>query len=482
MYKEKKWKPDEKLYYRLVKKSSFSPFYYTYMMEYEYTLGFTSNVVCTVVAIIAVCMIIGLVRGNIVVDTLVWSLAIGSFLCNCRMFSVLDRGHKTGYFRESTGCVLQYDYGNGSDQGIFKDAVRMHSWKEFEQYTEKKYVEKYGFKPPTRQQCTQELFEQYIKERVKKHGFDMKRTFELFRYRNALEESGGYWFNSLDDLALYPMIALSQFFEIYTPFLLAVVVPGVVFKIIAGLLFLGLIILYKASNNFMEWTASEVIVYNSLYQVIAFALGIVLSVQPLINVSVFDNPYILGTGIAIGVLRYALDRKYRDFFAQQKAASRDKTSPIGVHMLERTMNNWGGWGRMFNDSEIYLAMKDEWEKWAEKCERKWETKEERERRLEEEKKRAEEEKKRREKEKFERSMRIIRAEDEKTERNRKLLKEWEETARREKEQKKLQEKILQGDADKLTEEEKIRRKELESKQSEVKVPDHMQNDRASVRR
>lgn len=481
MYKAK-WKSDDKLRYILMKKSSFSPFYYTYMMEYEYTLDFTANVVYTVFAIIAVCMIIGLVRGNIVMDTLVWSLALGSFLCNCRMFRVLDKGHKTGYFRESTGCVLQYDYGNGSDHGIFKDAVRMHSWKEFEQYVEKQYVEKYGFKPPTRQQCTQELFEQYIKERVKKHGFDMKRTFELFRYRKALEENGGYWFNSLDDLALYPMIALSQFFEIYTPFLLAVVVPGVVFKIIAGLLFIGLLIFYKASNNFMEWTASQVIGYNSLYPVIAFVLGIVLSVQPLIKVSAFDNPCIVGVGIAIGVLRYALDRKYRDFFAQQKAASRDKTSPIGVHMLERTMNNWSGWGRMFNDSEAYLAMKDEWEKWAEKCERKWETKEEREKRLEEEKKRKEEEEKKREKERRERSMKLARERAKQDERDKKLLEEWRENARKEKERKKLEEKILRGDVDKLTEEEKIRKKELVSKQSEVKVPDHMQNDRASIRR
>lgn len=272
---------------------SFSPFYYIYMSEYKIDDKY-AFVLAALVA--AVSVIMGLFQKNIVMDTVVYVLSFGSFLCNYAIIRVLYKAHRRNCFRESTGWVLETKYDA-------KWAREIRSWK--------------GYK-------------EYIQNQAKAGKMSEEA---LKKYEDTMNKFSGDWFNSLNNLDLYPMIILSYFFEIYTHFLLAFIMPDLPTKIAAGFLFTWLIIFYKTVYNFTECRLSTIIRHNASLQWIAIAAGSLLSLQTKIDVTVFYDERIILFMVIIGMLRYLVSKNFRAFFAEQRRTIKNRAPQIDFYML-----------------------------------------------------------------------------------------------------------------------------------------------------
>lgn len=248
-----------------------------------------------------------------------------------------------------------------------------------------------------------------------------------------------------------PITILSRFFEIYTPLIIALITPTIFSKICLGLAFIAFNIGTKISNNFMENKKSSIIKKNIGISLLMLSLGIILSVQTIIKIKLYDNLILLFLCFIMGLLKNLLNKSLQHFITNERKAFKDEKKSIDIYYL----------ANIFNVGIRKLGEKTTKEIEEEKAEKR----------------------KKQQMNKEEYRKHLQKMEEDATKQYLEKRKRDEEAKQRLEDfekQKELHRKVMKGKN--LTKEEERLSKKLESKLDNVEVNENMRNDRASIRR
>lgn len=271
---------------------------------------------------------------------------------------------------------------------------------------------------------------------------DRGKDLGYFREGNAFE-----FFKIMRD-RLVTMIMFSRFVELYTIFLVSIIMPTMLLKVLVSLIVIILICEFKIKNNFIENKTSSIIKRNSIGQIIVLIVGLLIS--NIETTTIYDNLIVLAIAFILGIGRYALSKKIRRYFSEESENFETKKVRMDVSTIKEIFNL-----QFFSNKEL-MAFK-----------KKREEEEYRRKKAEEEAKKTPEQRKKEEDERWERKRASDKAYDDYIRNWTKDIEERNAEEKRKKQEEKaykeMERKISQGESLSDTEKQIVEKTVKESK-------------------
>lgn len=163
-----------------------------------------------------------------------------------------------------------------------------------------------------------------------------------YRVRRLMNEGckTGYFTEGPSDFCFHTlkkfsgqMSMLSSFFENYSVFLISVLLPNIYVKIAAAVLFMGLILVLKRSNDLWEaWNVKKILPSAIKCNLLPLALIMVggMIFSAILEIRPYYNIGFILIAASAGLLRYVLDKDIRKFFRIEQDTIKNKTHKMDV--------------------------------------------------------------------------------------------------------------------------------------------------------
>lgn len=169
------------------------------------------------------------------------------------------------------------------------------------------------------------------------------------------------YYNSLKRL-IGPMIILSNFCELYSVFFVNIFVTNTLYKIVASILIIALISIFKISNNLIGNNKFKIIVNNSVPELVLAILANIL-IRFNIAFTFSKNLILIVLAFVMGILVLAFNKKLREFFVDENKNLNKKDIKINVGRIRGLFNL-----EIFSDVKKEDTIKEEKTKTAKKNE------------------------------------------------------------------------------------------------------------------
>lgn len=155
------------------------------------------------------------------------------------------------------------------------------------------------------------------------------------------EGESNFCFHTLKRFSVQ-MVMLSRFFELYSIFLISVLLPGIIVKIVATALVMVMLLVLRYLNNVWDsyfWKSKKtenlwktikgnLVIRNLRVPVLFLVGGTILS--RVFEIRPYYNIGLILIAVSVGFLRYVLDKNIRRFFTIEQYTIKNKTQEMDV--------------------------------------------------------------------------------------------------------------------------------------------------------